>query len=374
MSTDKPATINDVAHAAGVSYQTVSRVINNHPSVRDTTRKRVQEAIRQLHYHPSNVARSLVTRRSGSLGVVSFGMLHYGPAQMFSHIENAARARGYSLNISSISSLTQEELGRAIGSLRRQQVEGILVIAPLLGIETIAIKQHGQRVPVVLVDAEPSAGQPFTSIDQFGGGQLGARHLLELGHRRIALILGPGQWNDAQLRLRGWLSALHEARLEPLAQASGDWSAASGYRATKELLAQHPFTGLLVANDQMALGSLHALREAGLRVPQDISVVGFDNIPEAAYFDPPLSTIEQDFQGLGQKSLAQLVALIETPDLAPMVQVIPPKLVLRSSTAPQTSVLAGPNSTAPQTSVLAGPNSTASQTPVLQGRTRKEKT
>jgi len=330
----RTATINDVARAAGVSYQTVSRVINNHPSVKEATRKRVMEVIRRLRYQPSSVARSLVTKRSKLIGVVSFGTLHFGPTQMLSNIEQAARARGYHVSIASIPSLTREELEQAINTLRRQRVDGILIIEPLLGAETDFLKELVSIIPMVLVDADLAAGLPFSSIDQLAGGRLGARHLLQLGHRRIALISGPQQWNDAKLRQQGWLNVLREVKLQPVAQTYGDWSARSGYVAAKKLLGlRKPFTSLLVANDQMALGALRAIREAGCSVPGDISVVGFDNLPESEYFDPPLSTIEQDFSSLGQTSLAQLLSLIEAPTAAPAIQIIPPKLVVRSSTA-----------------------------------------
>jgi len=334
MSAKKAATIHDVAREAGVSYQTVSRVINNHPAVREATRKRVMEAIRRLNYQPSSVARSLVTRRSRLIGLVSFGTLHFGPAQMLGSIEQAARAKGYHVSIVSIASLTRKELEQAVGALQRQQVDGILVIAPLLGAETSFLQERVPASPIVLLDAEPAQGMPSSSIDQYAGGQLGVEHLLRLGHRRIALIGGPQEWNDAKLRQQAWLDSLGQTGLEPVAQAYGDWSAGSGYAAARELLGLgRPFTAVLVANDQMALGALRALREAGLSVPADVSVVGFDNIPESEYFDPPLTTIEQDFPSLGQISLAQLIALIETPAKAAATQVIPPRLVVRSSTA-----------------------------------------
>jgi len=331
MMDSKPATINDVARAAGVSYQTVSRVINDHPSVREDTRRRVKEVIRRLKYQPSSVARSLATRRSNLIGVVSFGSPEFGPTQMLYNIEQAAQMRGYHVSISSIPALSREELGLAVNALRRQRVDGILIIAPLLGAETGFLREFA--VPIVLVDADPSAGLPISSIDQFYGGRMGVEHLLGLGHRRLALIGGPQQWNNARQRQQGWKDTLLGAGLRPVAQVFGDWSAKSGYAAAQALLeVGEPFTGLLVGNDQMALGALRALREAGLAVPGEVSVVGFDNIPESEFFDPPLTTVYQDFPSLGQGSLAQLLALIEAPAEAGAAQVIEPKLVVRAST------------------------------------------
>lgn len=329
----KAATINDVAEKAGVSYQTVSRVINNHPAVKETTRSRVMEAIKLLHYQPSNVARSLAMRRSSLIGVVSFGTPFYGPTQMLHNIEQAARSEGFHVSIASVPDLTKEELVSAVNSLRRQRVEGILIIAPMMQADVDFLKEFTAIVPIVLVDADPATHFPFSSIDQFAGGQMGAQHLLDLGHRRIALLGGPNQWNNAQLREKGWLSVLHQAGLDPVASAYGDWSAESGYKGAKQLLKKGGFTGLLVANDQMSLGALQAVREARLKIPHDLSLVGFDNLPESNYFDPPLTTLEQDFHRLGERCLDQLLTLIEKPSQAVRVQVIPPKLIVRSSTA-----------------------------------------
>jgi len=278
------------------------------------------------------VARSLATQRSKLIGVVSFGSPEFGPTQMLYNIEQAAQMRGYHVSISSIPALSRKELVLAVYALRRQRVDGILIIAPLLEAETGFLREFA--VPIVLVDADPSVGLPTSGIDQLYGARLGVAHLLELGHRRLALIGGPQQWNNARERFQGWKEALLEAGLKPVAQVFGDWSAKSGYAATRTLLeTKQSFTGLLVANDQMALGALRALREAGLGVPGEVSVVGFDNIPESEFFDPPLTTVYQDFPSLGQSSLAQLLALIEAPAEAKTPRLIQPKLVVRASTA-----------------------------------------
>lgn len=330
----KAATIKDVAKRAGVSYQTVSRVINDHKSVKLETRSRVQEAIKAFNFHPNNAARRLASPRPTTIGIISFGTTHYGPSQMVSSIEQAARTRGYGLCYANLSALSIQELTDAIQTLRRQSVDGLLIVAPLLEVESASIGKLCPALPFVLIDAETSTKLPFSSIDQFMGGRLAAQHLIELGHQRIALLNGPQNWYDAKLRNQGWRSALHEARLEPLAEIEGNWSAASGYEATQKLLKlKRNFSALLVGNDQMALGALRALHEHDFKIPEDVSIIGFDNMLESAYFEPPLTTVHQDFLTLGQRSLEQLIALIEKPELAPRMQVIAPSLVVRSSTA-----------------------------------------
>lgn len=333
----KAVNINDVARRAAVSYQTVSRVINNHPAVAPGTRTRVEEAIRALGYRPNLAARNLAARRSFLLGVVSFGVTHYGPAQMLSSLELAARQRGYRLSTVSVDDLSLEEIGRAIADLRGQQVAGILLITPLLQIGSAHVEALCEDVPCLLIDAEPKAGRRVVAIDQFVGGRLAAQHLTSLGHRAVALLGGPGTWYDAMQRRAGWLSALHQMGLSPVWEAEGDWTAAGGYNLTRQLLdGGRPFTALLAGNDQMALGAIRALKEGGRRLPQDVSLVGFDDVEGAAFYDPPLTTVRQDFRTLGQNGLADLLRLIEREDGDAGVAspTLLPTLVVRTSTAP----------------------------------------
>ena len=337
-SKPKNATINDVAQHAGVSYQTVSRVINDHPSVAPETRERIEAAIRSLDYHPSTTARNLAAKHSPTIGVVSYGITHYGPAQMLASLELAARARGYTMSDISLSELTLEQISDAIQTLRRQRVDGIIMFTPLLEAGSKQIEALCADIPLVLTDAEPKAGRYVTSVDQFTGSRLAAQHLVELGHRKIALINGPRQWYAALLRHQGWQSVLHQAKLQAVADVESDWTAAGGYRVTRGLLeSKLAFTGLLVGNDQMALGALRALHQHGLSLPRDVSVVGFDDIPEAAYLEPPLTTIRQDFSVLAQQGLDQLVSRIENPNSKAQVTVLMPTLVVRDSTAPPRS-------------------------------------
>lgn len=334
MLKNKPTTINDVAARAGVSYQTVSRVINHHPSVSKTALERVREAIDALNYQPSNAARHLATQRSNIIGVVSYGTIHYGPAQMLVSLEHAAQSSGYTLSNINISNLTISEISAAIQTLRRQRVDGLILFAPLIGIAHADLEGICADLPLVITDAEPQPGRAVASIDQFTGGRLAAQHLIQLGHRQIALLSGPLTWYDALLRHQGWLSALQQAGLTPIATMESDWTPASGYRATTKLLeAGRPFTGLLVANDQMALGALRALHENGFSLPRDVSVVGFDDIPEAAFLEPPLTTVRQDFGALARRSLDQLKACIANPNETRHLTMLVPELIARASTA-----------------------------------------
>jgi DNA-binding LacI/PurR family transcriptional regulator len=332
------ATITQVAERAGVSHQTVSRVLNEHPNVAPATRERVLRAMRDLDYHPNRAARSLASQRSSTLGVVSFGITYYGPAQMVANIEQAARERGYGLVFVTIPSLSELEIERALLELRNQFVDGVLLLAPLVGVAAERIGALCRGVPFVLVDVAEHSGVPGATIDQFAGGCLAADHLVELGHERIAFLSGPGNWHDARQRRRGWEMVLKEAGLRPVGEGEGDWSAASGHALTHDLITNHPeMTALLVGNDQMALGALRALHERGVAVPTQVSVVGFDDVPESRFYYPPLTTVRQDFAALGRESLGALVEAIESStqsDAAVPPRVIRPELVVRASTAP----------------------------------------
>lgn len=330
----KPITLNDVARRAGVSYQTVSRVINDHPNVAEVTRKRVLRAIRELGYRPNRAARSLVTRRSQTVGIISYGTRYYGPAQMLVNIEAALRAKGYGLTLATVEALSREALEQATRELLDHNVDGLVMITPLADIDMPGVVALCAGTPFVMIDVDPGERIPSVAIDQRLGARLAAEHLIALGHRAIAEISGPLSWNDARLRHEGHLAALSAAGLAPLASVQGDWSAASGYRAMQQLLTQAPeLTAVVAGNDQMALGALRALREAGRAVPAQVSVIGFDDIPEAAYFAPPLSTIRQDFSALGQQSADYLLSLIAAPQTPAHQRLLAPELIVRHSTA-----------------------------------------
>ncbi len=332
-TTHKRVTLDDVALLSGVSSQTVSRVVNNHPHVSEDTRRRVLSAIQQLNYRPNRAARNLVTRRSCMLGIVTYGLAHFGPAQMMANVEQTARARGYGVSFATITQMTGSEINEALGSLGDRAVDGLVLITPILGVSYPDLIRLCDGVPFVQIDTELSAQVPSVVIDQHYGSQIATQHLIKLGHRAICEISGPLNWFGARARHESWLATVRAAGLQPGGSVAGDWTARSGWEAVSRLLDMgEQFTGLVVGNDQMALGAMRALRERGKRVPEDVSIVGFDDIPEAAYFEPPLTTVRQNFAALGEQSVEYLVTMIENPDTPLHQRVLYPQLVERQST------------------------------------------
>jgi DNA-binding LacI/PurR family transcriptional regulator len=329
--TPKPRAVvmADVAKLAGVSLQTVSRVINDSPHVRAATRQRVEDAMRKLEYRPNPVARALVTGRSRTLGVVSFDTTLFGPASTLFGIERAAHDADYFVSIVSLRSLDRSSVMSAVERLRAQGVDGILVIAPQESASQ-AILHLPQDVPVVAAEAGPGESVPLVAVDQVEGARLATQHLLDLGHSTVWHISGPSDWLEAQDRVDGWRSTLEAAGAAPPPLLVGDWSARSGHELGTRLGPE--VTAVFVANDQMALGVVRSLHEAGRRIPGDISVVGFDDIPEAEYFTPPLTTVRQNFNEMGRRSLLLLLEQIESRSRAPVRETVPPELIVRAST------------------------------------------
>jgi DNA-binding LacI/PurR family transcriptional regulator len=294
----------------------------------------VLEAIRELEYLPNGAARNLVTRRSRTVGIVSFDTSYFGPSQMLANIERSFRERAYGLTLATLTELGFDDLRSAVRELRSRSVDGIVMIAPILRVDVDGIRHLCGAVPFVMVDIALGGELPSVLIDQRYGGMLAARHLLELGHREIAEITGPLDWSGAELRHAGTLAVLGDAGLAPVMSVAGDWSAASGYRAAGRVLeAGARFTAVVASNDQMALGAMRALREQRLRIPEDVSVVGFDDVPESAYFEPPLTTVRQDFAALGRESAVYLIDLIEQGETPLRQRVLAPELIARCSTA-----------------------------------------
>lgn len=342
--------MTDVARLAGVSHQTVSRVLNGNPRVRAETRERVLRAMAELSYRPNAMARGLASRRSRLLGVVSFDTILFGPASTLLGIERAARAAGYGVSIVTLERVDRQGVLAAVEALDGQGVDGVIIIAPQMS-AAAALHNLPRGMIAVAVEAGQDSGLPSVSVDQVAGARLAVQHLLELGHRTVWHIAGPNDWLEARDRIEGWRRALEEAGAMVPPIISGDWSARSGYVAGSALANNREVTAVFVANDQMALGLLRALHERGVRVPEDISVVGFDDIPEAEFMLPPLTTIRQDFDEVGRRSMATLLELLDASDRAsrpvagasgngkpatvpPIAAPVAPTLVLRQSTAP----------------------------------------
>jgi DNA-binding LacI/PurR family transcriptional regulator len=326
---NRPAVMADVARLAGVSHQTVSRVLHDSPNVRGETRERVLSAIRQLDYRPNSMARALVTGRSKTLGVVSSDTTFYGPASTLFGISQAAHDTGYAVNVVSLRSISRSMVLDAIQRLRDQGVDGVAVIAPLRA-GGDALRHVRPDFPVVAVDAGQSVSIPVAAVDQVAGAAAATRHLLHLGHKTVWHVAGPADWTDAEERISGWKSALQAECAAVPVPLRGDWTPRSGYELGEEVLKIKDLTAVFVANDQMALGLLRRLHEVGREVPRDISIVGFDDIPEAAYFTPALTTVRQDFAELGRRCLQMLLRRIDG-ESQPARIVVPPELVVRDS-------------------------------------------
>jgi LacI family transcriptional regulator len=307
-------TITQVARKAGVSKQTVSRVLNNRPDVADETRRRVQQVVDALGYRPSNIARSLSRGKSQTLGVVGYGLEYFGPSRILSGIEQEANRLGYTLLLNLIRQPERNDIQEIIDELVARHVNGIIWAAPEIGNNRTWIENAARTapVPIVFLSTRPRPEQFVVNVDNRSGGRTATEHLLAQGHRQIGLITGPLRWWDAGQRLLGWQDALRAAGL-PVDEsliAEGDWSAASGERAFYHLIAAHPDLGAIFAcNDQMALGVIRAALASGRRIPDDLAVVGFDDIPEAAFFTPSLTTMRQDVVELGRRSVAAFAHL-----------------------------------------------------------------
>lgn len=331
----------DVARRAGVSHQTVSRVLNGHPNVSETTRAQVLAAIRDLGYRRNAAARTLVTGKTNFIGVISVDTTLFGPAAMLYGIERALHPE-YFVAVASLPEFDRDPLTDAVDRFAGQSVAGIIVIAP----ETSAadalrgLAATGTSVPLVVVGSGDYAPLPSVTIDNRAGALRATRYLLSLGHETVHHIAAAATSFDAAERVAGWREALREAGAPEPELPRGDWSARTGYEFGRELTARPDVTAVLCGNDAMALGFLRAAAERRRRVPGDVSVVGFDDTPEAMYYWPPLTTVRQDFGSLGMLALDTLMRLISCGtagteaggalDVPPLI----PDLIIRDSAAP----------------------------------------
>jgi DNA-binding LacI/PurR family transcriptional regulator len=325
--------MSDVAQRAGVSHQTVSRVLNGMPGVRPDTRERVLEAVGQLGYRRNLAARLLASTRSRTVGVVTWGTSQFGPANVLLALEAAARRTDYRMATVNVVEMSTEAFREAVDQLLEQAVEALVVIVPH---ETILREAHGLHldIPMLVVEGDLSRTPLALGVDNSQGGRIATAHLLSLGHETVVHLSGPMGWAEAHARRDGWRQELEaQGRRVPPLRWGGDWSARSGYETGRSLAREPDVTAVFVANDQMALGFVRALREAGRRVPEDVSVVGFDDLPEVEFFVPALTTVRQDFAALGNQVMRVLERVLAGEEV-PVVDLVPTSLVVRDSTAP----------------------------------------
>lgn len=324
--------LKDVARVAGVSYQTVSRVINGGDRVSVATRDRVLGVIAELGYRRNDVARALVTSRTRSIGVIADASPKFGPVSTLAAVESAARDAGYTALVATMSYPQPAVVARTFQDFVERGVEGIVVIAPRVSLAHVA-QEVTASLPVVML-SPGEASQPGITVfyeDQELGARLATRHLIELGHREVAHLAGSQDWLDGQVRLRGWQAELRAHQLAAPAVRYGDWTGESAYRIGRRMVADGLPSSIFVASDLMALGLIRALYEAGVRVPEDISIVGFDDNEFAPQVYPPLTTVRQSFATVGSRCMEILLGRIEgrEVDNSPAV----PELVIRDSAA-----------------------------------------
>jgi DNA-binding LacI/PurR family transcriptional regulator len=334
--------MSDVAARAGVSHQTVSRVINGHRNVAPQTRERVERAIRELGYRPNAAARALVTGSTRTIGFVTVNIHQYGPGQTLVGLEQAARAAGYSLAVTVLEEATAKAMRDAVDRFVAQSVDAVLALATY---DDAAEALHLVDVPLPLVTVQSGGGveEPAVGVDQVAGARLATRHLLDLGHRTVHHVTGPADSQEARDRIAGWRAELHGAVAPVPEYLRGDWTPSSGHAAGRQLAARiragEEVTAVFLANDQMALGLLAAFHEEGLTAPRDVSVVGFDDLPEAPYFTPPLTTVRQDFAELGRRAVQLVLGRLEGRGL--LVEPVPPTLRVRASTGSRPAARTG---------------------------------
>lgn len=330
----RPVVLGDVARRAGVSAMTVSRVLNGRPGVGDDTRARVFAVVADLGYRPNRLAQALVTGRSHVLALVSFDTALYGPAATVFGVEQAAGQAGYAVQITTLRSDDPLPARAVVEGLASRAVAGLILAAPH-DWTTQALRHLPADRPVVAIDVDiAQEGAPVVGLTQTTGARQATEYLLALGHETVWHVAGPPEWPAAQARERAWRQVLVAAGRTPPDLLRGDWSARSGYEQGRRLANLPGVTAVFAANDQMALGVLRALREAGRDVPGDVSLVGYDDVPEAEFMWPPLTTVRQDFGAAGRRALELLVSQIEGEPRTGSLVPLEPELVVRGSSGP----------------------------------------
>lgn len=334
-------TIYDVAEKAGVSRQTVSRVLNNRQDVSDETRKRVKEIMDELSYHPSAIAQSLSRQKSYLFGVVTAGLRFIGPSRTLSGITSKAEELGYGLLLKELASFNSNNVKPLLQWFKSHQVDGIIWAAPEIEDNRYWLKDlmPDLDIPVLFLTMEEQNQVTIVTTDNFNGAKLATEHLIKQGRKHIGHIAGPLEWWEARQRKQGWETALKDANMQVTEQmwTLGNWSPKSGRTAFLELLAKYPeMDAVFVGNDQMALSVLQSSLEIGKKIPQDLSVVGFDGIADSEFYCPPLTTVYQNQDELGRVAVAELASQIEHKIneniiVEPKYITIQPELIIRQS-------------------------------------------
>ncbi|TET35691.1 MAG: LacI family transcriptional regulator [Anaerolineales bacterium] len=342
MKQKRRITIHQVADEANVSRQTVSRVINNRPDVAPETRRRVLEVIERLGYQPSAIARSLIQQRSYTIGIVTAGLKYIGPSRTLNGITKMAEEMGYGLLLKELHGFKTNNVDPLLQWFLSRQVDGIIWAVPEVGENRDWLKDQlpDLPVPLIFLTMRLQEGLSIVSVDNYLGGRMATEHLIEQGKRNIGHLSGPLDWWEARQRKKGWLDALRDADMEAGDECSseGNWSSRSGEKAFRQLLGQYPnMDAVFVGNDQMALSVIQIACQDGIKIPDELAIVGFDGIPDSAYYWPPLTTVNQDQYRLGFTAVQTLVETIEAwqqgeTDLEPKTVIIEPELSIREST------------------------------------------
>ncbi len=334
-------TLKDVAKLAGVSTKTVSRVVNNQGELRTETRERVQAAIEELGYRPNVLARSLIHQRTNTLGVVTWGIDYFGPSRTVLGIEQQAHQLEYSLFLNLMDRPDNGDSEKVLDTLITHRVDGILWAVPEVGNNRAWLESShlDQFPPIIFLNSEPRPGLVVVAVDNFLGGRQATQHLIDQGRRKIGIITGPLTWWEARERYAGWKAVMQHAGLETPSSlvVEGEWNADSGERGLRVLLEQAPdIDAVFASSDQIALGALSTARRMGIQIPQQLAIVGYDNIPESAYFWPPLTTIYQQLIDVGRIAVQTLHRMIEANRQSktlsePSVTLVEPELIVRAS-------------------------------------------
>lgn len=328
----KSATLEDVARHAGVSYQTVSRVLNKSANVSETTRRKVEQAIETLRYVPNRLAQQLVGKQSTTLGLVTTSLALHAPSQVAAAVKRYANAADYQVLIAMIDENVNQSLQASINELKSQLVDKVIINVPLETADAERIVQENQDILCLFLDVDPYSSVFNVSFNPADGTRASVKYLYDQGHREFALLAGPKQSVSANLRLKSWLDTLESYRLQPVCVSHGNWDAQSGYSGALQLLRETPhFTALLVGNDQMALGVLSAFHQRGVAVPGQVSVIGYDDTYESAFFHPALTTVSLDLDLQGKEAVARILHAGEH-EHSRSSSILPARLVVRNST------------------------------------------